>query len=132
MAGIGGVDPISSLSHIAAFQGSAEAAVERASRTAEKAAARHKALQALRPPPHLQGGGTAAEFPSPYSTAVSLGALQAPSAAPVSKRAVPALPELGNARGKENRGGLQAGGSKRQKQGSRAANPFAAFALAKS
>ena len=117
----GGDDPIASLSHVAAFQPKAEAAVERAA-AAALAATAQKAFPPLPPPPrHLQHGASAAGAVGSDDEAGM------PAATPTAgKRPLLAGVE------KENRL-LQAARGKRPKGGSASttpgSNPFAGFAL---
>lgn len=118
----GGDDPIASLSHVAAFQPKAEAAIERAA-AAALAATAQKAFPPLPPPPrHLQCSAVAEAAAADSDDGVGMPA----TTPPAGKRPLLAGVE------KENRL-LQAARSKRPKGGSSAApggsNPFAGFAL---
>ena len=117
-------DPIASLSHIAAYQEEAEAAVERAAQAALASATQQVLRPLPPPPPYLQSGGQR----------VQAGGTAGSGKHPAAAAAAPKRPLLETARqlgtDLDNRQleALPGAGVKRAKADPAASNPFAAFA----
>jgi hypothetical protein len=122
-------DPIADLSHVAAFEPEAEAAVGRAARAALAAASR-AVLRDLPPPPHLAGGAShTAGSCRTNAAGREAGGCSILDTRPLQRVAKRLLsPPLPGRRAKENKGQVKAVGSKRAMGDGLADNVFASFA----